>query len=155
MVYIYICKNPDVKLKKFSNLSSSMVFNSRDYSIFDHIKVIREKVRLYQFCKSKDEMSDLYIFTDSDFVVRELSTMINLGEVGINNIKSNSVLKEYDEYSVIKKEDVKAFGLDGSEIKVDHMGIHAKDFDVIIDEQNEMQGIVFEEYVFNINNKGS
>lgn len=95
------------------------------------------------------------IFTDSDYVVRELGIMINLGEVGINNIKNDSILKEYYEYNLINKEDVKVFGLDGSEVKVDHMGIHAKDFDVIIDAQNEMQGVVFEEYLDGINDKDS
>lgn len=140
MVYVYICKSPDAKLKKFSNLSSGMVFNSRDYSIFDHIKAIREKVRLYQFCKSKDEMSDLYIFTDSDFVARELNNMITLGEVDRDKIKEKHILKEYDNFTYLKQDEVKAYAIDGSEISTNHMGMFAKEFDKLIDNQNNLQG---------------
>lgn len=147
MVYVYICKNPDAKLKKFSNLSPGMVFNSRDYSIFDHIKAIREKVRLYQFCKSKDEMFDLYIFTDSDFVARELNNMITLGEVDRDKIKEKHILKEYDNFTYLKQDEVKAYSIDGSEISVNHMGMFAKDFDKLIDNQNNLQGDIIGEFV--------
>lgn len=147
MIYLYICKNPNKELEKFEVKPKVEVFNSRDCSIFDHIKMTRIFIMGYTASKRLGKCDDLVIFTDSDYVVRELSIMIILGEVGINNIKTDSILKEYNEYTVINKEDIKAFGLDGSEVKVDHMGIHAKDFDVIIDSQNEMQGIVFEEWL--------
>lgn len=147
MVYVYICKNPNEKIREFHDLSSGMVFNSRDYSIFDHIKETREKIRLYQFCKSKDEMSDLFIFTDSDFVVRELNNLITLGEIARDKIKEESILREYDNFTYLKQDEVKAYSIDGSEIRVDHMGMYAKDFDKLIDNQNNLQGDIIGEFV--------
>lgn len=96
---------------------------------------------------------DVFLFTNSDYIVREINNCIMLDNLSIDDIKKT----KYKQKNKLNYKKVKAFIFKDNgkskEIKITkHQGIFFEIFDKVIDRQNCNQGRIFE-LVMNIKNK--
>lgn len=119
------------------------------YEMFpdQYIKQVREFVKVFH--KNK-KLHTLEIYTMSDMVVRELSNMLMAYAIPKIHRMQYLVRKGFNKkdakhyYIDVDSIDVKC--VDGKKVKVtQEQGIYARIFDKGIDEQNDMQGELYEQ----------
>lgn len=119
---------------------NTMIWITQESTPEDYIYDLRNKYK--EFMKSDDKL--FIIYTKSDFIIRELSSMIMAHKI----LKFKGNVKELEDCYKFKLEEyainpkiIKVYNADFKEYKISPMqGIFCTDLDFGIDMQNEMQG---------------